>query len=289
MSAPSMRRRITSLATVAFVAIGLSILDVTPAAAAGVGYVRLAHLSPDTPNVDVYFSSPSGAVPPKTIPGVGYGVVSDYLTVPTGTYAVAMRNAGAAAESPPVLTTQVTVEAGKAYTVAGVGRHADLGLRVIPDDLTLPDSGKARVRVVQASIQAPILDVSVASGSTIAGNVAFASTTGYRDVNQGKWTVKLQQTGGGTNSTVQCELTGGHVYSLFVLDRPTGLTAELRTDASRRGAMPAGGVETGAGGSQPDSAGPAPALLAASLLTLIAAAFALSRARRRVAVPHPQR
>jgi hypothetical protein len=280
VSARSLRRRITSLAAVGLVAIGLSILDTTPAAAAGVGYVRLAHLSPDTPNVDVYFSSPSGAVPAKTIPGVGYGTVSDYLTVPTGTYAVAMRGAGAPADSQPVLTTQVNVEAGKAYTVAGVGRHADLGLRVIPDDLTLPDSGQARVRIVQASIQAPILDVSVASGSPIADNVAFASTTGYRDVNQGKWTVKLQQTGGGTNTTVQCQLTGGSVYSLFVLDRPTGLTAELRTDASRRGGMPRGGMETGAGGGQRDRGTPTPVLVTTSMLLLLAGGLTLSRRRR---------
>jgi hypothetical protein len=113
VTAPRLRRRLTSLAAVAVVAIGLSVLDSTPASAAGVGYVRLAHLSPDTPNVDVYLSSPTGAIPAKTIPGVGYGVVSDYLTVPAGTYAVAMRNAGAAASSPPVLTTEVSTDASR--------------------------------------------------------------------------------------------------------------------------------------------------------------------------------
>jgi hypothetical protein len=276
VTASPLRRRITSLAAVAFVAIGLSVLDSAPVSAAGVGYVRLAHLSPDTPNVDVYFSSPTGAVPAKTIPGVGYGVVSDYLTVPTGTYAVAMRNAGAPASSPPVLTTEVTVAAGKAYTVAGVGRHADLGLRVIPDDLTLPGAGTARVRIVQASIKAPVLDVSVADGKSIAGAVPFATTTDYRDINQGNWTVKLAQAGGGTDSTVQCQLTGGTVYSLFVLDRPAGLTAELRTDASRRGGMPAGGVETGRRGDR----GGGNILVMASTLVLLAGALALSRRRR---------
>jgi hypothetical protein len=274
VSGTTVRRRLGTLAVAAFVAIGLSTVNAAPAAAAGVGYVRLAHLSPDTPEVDVYLSSVSGAVPPKKFPGVGYGVVSDYLALPAGTYAVAMRGAGAPESTAPVLSTQVTVDAGKAYTVAGVGKHADLGLRVIEDDLSPPDKGKAKVRIVQASLQAPVLNVSVASGSTIADGVQFASTTGYREVNQGSWTVNLQQAGGPT-STVKCALTSGNVYSLIVLDRPAGLTAELRTDAQSKG-MPAGGVETGAGGAQrPDRI---PTILLVSLLALLATGYATRRA-----------
>src|SRR5690349_11666487 len=155
-----LRRRLAALAAAAGVAAGFLVLDPASAAAAGVGYVRLAHLSPDTPNVDVYLSAVGGSAEPRVFPGVGYGVVSAYLTLPTGVYAVAMRTAGAPASSPPVLTTQVDVAAGGAYTVAGVGRHADLGLRVIDDDLTLPTGATAKVRIVQASIQAPVLDVS---------------------------------------------------------------------------------------------------------------------------------
>ena len=64
-----------------------------------VGYVRLAHLSPDTPAVDVYLAAP-GAAKPQVFPGVGYGVVSDYLELAPGRYAVAMREAGAPASDP---------------------------------------------------------------------------------------------------------------------------------------------------------------------------------------------
>ena len=228
----------------------VAVLPAVPAAAASVGYVRLAHLSPDTPNVDVYFSSQSGAVPEKVFPGVGYGVLSDYMTVPVGTYAVAMREAGAAKSTPAVLTTQVSVTAGKAYTVAGVGRHADLGLRVLTDDLTVPPSGKAKVRVVQASVRAPVLSVAVANGRTIAEAVAFATTTGYQEVNPGRWTVRVQPTSGdAASSDLPCTLGAGNVYTLLVLDGSNGkLTAELRQDAGRQGPVPAGGVETGAGG-----------------------------------------
>ena len=57
-------------------------LAAPPAAAASVGYVRLAHLSPDTPPVDVYLSSVAGGAP-KKFPAVGYGTV-DYGTSSEG-------------------------------------------------------------------------------------------------------------------------------------------------------------------------------------------------------------
>jgi hypothetical protein len=129
-------RRLGSAAAVV-AALATVVLSAAPAQAAGDGYVRLAHLSPDTPAVDVYLKSDSGTVKDQKFDGVAYGAMSDYLRLPTGTYSVAMRKAGAAASTPPVLTTQVTVVSGAAYTVAGVGRYADLGLRVLKDDLTV--------------------------------------------------------------------------------------------------------------------------------------------------------
>jgi hypothetical protein len=264
-------RRLGALAALTLAAFGLSIVDPTTATAAGpVGYVRLAHLSPDTPDVDVYLSTVGSSAKPKVFPGVGYGVVSTYLTVPTGTYAVAMRGAGAPASAAPVLTTNVTVDAGKAYTVAGVGRHADLGLRVIPDDLTPPSGGKAKVRIVQASVHAPVLTASISGGATIANDIAFATTTDYLDVAPGRWTLRVRGTNNGPASNLSVHLQPGDVYSLLVLDAKSGgLTAQLRVDAALRGTMPNGGVPTGAGGTQRGAL--TPVLLAAAALVLLGA------------------
>ncbi|GAB3941548.1 DUF4397 domain-containing protein [Micromonospora vulcania] len=219
-------------------------------AAAGadtVGYVRLAHLSPDTPEVDVYLAAPD-STKPKVFHGVGYGVVSDYLELAPGRYAVAMRQAGAPASDPPVLTTEVAVTSGDAYTVAGVGRHADLGLRVLNDDLSAPAQGRAKVRVVQASVRTPVLDVAAAQGPTIADGVQFATTTEYQQVEPGSWRLRLTGAGG-PSTEAEVRLTDGAVYSLLVLDaKQGGLTAELRRDAEGGTVVPAGGVDTGAGG-----------------------------------------
>src|SRR5215475_2619246 len=177
---------------------------VAPAAATAstdrVGYVRLAHLSPDTPDVDVYLDSLTVKMKEQVFKGVGYGVMSGYLTLPVGEYAVSMRGSGADPKSPPVLTTDVTVAANHAYTVAGVGRHADLGLRVFHDDLSSPMNGKAKVRIIQASIKDPQLDVSLTNGQTVGTNVGFATTTGYRLVSSGDFSVLVRPSDGGTTT-----------------------------------------------------------------------------------------
>lgn len=282
MSANLLGRLAIVLATITC---GAVLVGAPPAAAADQGYVRLAHLSPDTPAVDVYLSSVAGAIEEQIFPAVGYGVVSDYQALPTGTYAVAMRLAGADPSTPPVLTTQVTVAAGQAYTVAGVGRNADLGLRVIDDDLSMPASGKAKVRIVHASVNAPVLTVSLAGGETIGSDVAFASTIPYREVDPGTWTLELQPAGTAAATTVAATLAEGNVYTCLVLDAADGgLTLTVLLDAQRQGPVPAGGVETGAGGLQ-RATDPAGIRLGGALLGLglLAVAAALAVSGRRLA------
>jgi hypothetical protein len=268
-------RRFAAIASVVLIGV---VVSGAPAAGAGeVGYVRLAHLSPDTPNVDVYLTAVGGGTP-KVFPGVGYGTVSSYLTVPTGTYAVAMRASGAPATDPPVLTTNVTVESGKAYLVAGVGNHANLGLKVINDDLSPPPAGKAKVRVLQASVRAPVLDLAIEGGPPVATGVAFASTTDYLAVDPGRWTLRVQGANGGPSDTLAVRLAAGDVYSLLVLDGKTGgLTAQLRLDAAGPGSMPNGGVATGAGGTSPD---PARMVLVLGMVAAAVVALAALRYRR---------
>jgi uncharacterized protein DUF4397 len=247
------RRRLAFLSATALCGlVVLAFVGGVPATAGAtdpVGYVRLAHLSPDTPEVDVYLAKVGdSSFAQQVFPGVGYGIMSKYLPLPVGIYAVAMRQHGAPASDPPVLTTQVTVEAGNAYTVAGVGKFADLGLKVLDDDLSRPAEGRAKVRVIQASVTAPVLDVSLANGTPIATGVQFATTTPYQVVSPGSWTLRLTPAGSSTARTVSANLGAGSVYSLLVLDAPNGLKAELRTDARGGSAVPDGGIETGVGG-----------------------------------------
>ncbi|MEE6260565.1 DUF4397 domain-containing protein [Plantactinospora sonchi] len=280
-------RQVVAVAATLLLGAGLTTVVAGPAvaSAAPVGYVRLAHLSPDTPAVDVYLGAESDKADPQVFKAVGYGVLSPYLPLPVGPYAVAMRRAGAPASDPPVLTTSVSVTAGKAYTVAGVGRYAELGLKVLDDDLSAPADGRAKVRVVQASVRAPVIDVSVADGERIANAVQFATTTPYQQVEPGRATLRLAGTGAAPTTTA-VSLHDGAVYSLLVLDaKQGGLTTELRVDARGGVVVPAGGVDTGAGGTAGSGdgsypTGAAPLVALGAFLVAVAGRYALRRRTR---------
>ena len=124
-------------------ALGVAMASAPAASAAAAhhsdtGWIRLAHLSPNTPAVDVYLYSFGNSHAMIVLHHVAYGTVSPYERVKSGEYTVAMRGAGAAPSSQPVLSASVQITPGAAFTVAGMGPAKGLRLQVIPDQLTTP-------------------------------------------------------------------------------------------------------------------------------------------------------
>jgi hypothetical protein len=278
-----MRRLLHAVTALAAVA-ALAVLGL-PAAAADGGLLRLAHLSPDTPAVDVYVDDVADPASRITLPAVDYGAVSDYREVPPGTYAVSMRAAGADPAGPPVLSTTVEVRPGTARTVAGVGMFADLDLVILDDDLALPPAGSARVRVIAAAAGATTVDVGMPGGPPLASGLTFTHAGGYVDVPGGPTTLQITPAGG---SPMQVPVTvdAGSVYSLLVLDRPGGgLAVKPVLDAASMPVVPAGGVEAGAGGTAAGAPVGPVALGVAGLAVLLLLATARARAPRRRARP----
>jgi hypothetical protein len=266
----SPRNRTAAVVLTVLAALALSIAGALPASGAGApSYLRLAHLSPDTPNVDVYLTSAGDPGWSATVPGVGYGAVSDYRTVPAGSYTVAMRPAGAPPDTPPVISTVLDARPGGAYTVAGTGHYTDLGLAVLDDDLALPPPGSARLRVVNGAATAPAVDLAVRGGPQIAQGVAFATATDYKTVPIGRWDVVVSSAGG-TPVTLPVDVSGNATYTVVLLDRAGTYTAELHQDATGAGTVPVGGVDTGLGGAA--GAEPAPWGLVAVVVGVLGAA-----------------
>ena len=263
-----MRRVVRTAAAAALVAAaGLTGGSAQAAQGDAEGLLRLAHLSPDTPAVDVYVDAVAEPDTGITLEGVGYGAISDYQQVPPGEYTVSMREAGADPETPPVLSTTVQVGTGGAKTVAGVGLFADLGLQIIEDALQTPPAGQARVRILAGAAGAETLDVSLEDGTAVAEGLGFAATSEYVDVPAGRATLQLAAAGGDPTEA-DVDLAAGAVYSLLVLDEAEGLSVKPVLDAASPGVVPQGGVETGAGG----TAGGAPVGTLLLLGTAVAAA-----------------
>ncbi len=247
-------------------------------ATTGTGWIRLAHLSPNTPAVDVYLYSFGNSNAMIVLHHVAYGTVSPYETVQAGDYSVAMRGAGASATSQPVLSTSVTISAGHAYTVAGMGPESGLRLQVLDDELTTPP-GQSLVRVIQASLKEQVVKVTLGS-TVLADDLKFASVSSYQPVSPGATTVTVSSSSGDANSSVT--LAAGTVHTLVVLDGASGLEVVNLEDASGSGKPPLGGVSTGFGGTAPHGPGsPIPWLAAIGAGSLLALTGGLRLRRNR--------
>jgi hypothetical protein len=259
----------------------LTIAAPASSAATDTGWIRLAHLSPNTPAVDVYLYSFKNPNARLVLHHVSYGTVSPYLPAAAGVYTVAMRLAGASASSPPVLSTAVTVEAGHAYTVAGMGPKAGLRLEVLPDVLTAPP-GRTMIQVIQASMRQD--RVTVLAGSDVLGrDLAFASATPFKAMSGGRYTVRAA--GESERAADSASLHAGSIHTLVILDVPGHLKIVDLTDAVGSKVIPAEAPATGLGGTAPVQ-GPSIAgwltLLSAGLLVAAGGLVGLRRSRRLV-------
>jgi hypothetical protein len=243
------------------------------------GWIRLAHLSPNTPPVDVYLYSFGNSHAMIVLHHVAYGTVSPYEKVKAGEYTVAMRGAGASPSSQPVLSTSVQITAGGAYTVAGMGPAKGLRLQVLQDRLTTP-RGRSLVRVIQASLRYQKLTV-MANHRTLAKALDFAHVTNYVSTPPGSFDVHVAGMGG--KGATNISLAAGTIHTLVVLDA-SGRNLQIANleDAAGSTVMPQGGAATGLGGTAPSPA-PSPVLwvglVAAGALIATAGAYRLRKVR----------
>jgi hypothetical protein len=271
--------------SVACLAISASAASAAAGSVAGAndGWVRCANLSPGTPAVDIYLYAFGNPGNPTILRHASYGDVSSYMAVSAGEYTVAMRPVGAAASSPPVVTTNFMVSAGSAYTVAGIGSSAARRDLVLTDQMAAP-KGKALVRVIQASVKQQ--QVTVSDGSDVlAQQLGFGSATSYMAVKPGAQNVEFMAPGEKTSMAVT--LASGSVYTVVVLDGSSGLKVDILTDATGSQDAPGGGAATGFGGTAPRDIVPEMmpwlGILAAGLLLVASGVIGLRRSRRTLA------
>jgi len=177
--------------------------------------LRVAHLSPDAPNVDVYVDGDA------VLEDVPYRSVSDYMELETGTYEVMITAAGD--QDTVVFDDELEVPEGD-FTVAALGEIAEenqpFAPVVLEDDLSDPGE-MARVRLVHASPDAPAVDVTVhESGDALFEDVAFGEAAAA-EVPAGSYTLEVrpatENNDGDVVATFDVELMAGTVYSAFAV------------------------------------------------------------------------
>jgi len=178
------------------------------APAASPARVMAVHASPDAPAVDLLVDN--------TIVGTGLAFPNNtgYLNVSAGSRNIKVNVTGT---STTVINANVSVTSGTSYSVFAVDSVAAISALVLSDDLTTPAAGKAHVRFVHLSPNAPAVDVAVQGGGVVFGNKAFTEYTAFTPLDAGTYDLEVRVAG---TSTVVLPLNGialqaGKIYTVF--------------------------------------------------------------------------
>jgi hypothetical protein len=228
-------------------------------AATNTGWVRLGNLSPTTSAVDVYVYPSGSSAATIVLRDVGYGTVSGYQVVNAGGYSVKMLAAGSAPSSNPVLSTSLTVQAGKSYTVAALSVSSSGGQAMVLDDSLTTPAGKSLVRVIQASLNQKVVKFYCSCGGFITTNAKPGSVSSYAPIPPGNWTMTATgttATGTTAKASLPVPLTADTVHTEIVLETSGGgIQVVNLLDAAGANEPPIGGVASGFGGTAPHGPG----------------------------------
>jgi hypothetical protein len=198
--------------------------------------VRVVHASPDAPNVDVLINDDT------VFSNVTFNQVTAYTPVSVGSISFKVTPAG---QGGSVLSeVAFNLEAGQEYTVVIAGKQALLEPVLLEDNNTLPPAGQVRLRFMHASPNAPALDLTLANGSLLFGNVPFKNTGNYISLDAGTYDLQVQIAGTGVAAATASEVTlaGGTVYTIFATGLAGGipeLQFLISVDASQAAAVAA--------------------------------------------------
>lgn len=178
----------------------------TPTAKAN---VMVVHASPDAPGVDLLVDNK------VTVTDLTFPNNTGYLEVNAGTRNVKVNVTGT---STTVIEANLNLVENKSYSVFAVNQVRSIEPLVFEDNLSSPASGKAHVRFIHLSPNAPAVNITLTDGKIVFGNVSFKGSVDFTPLDSG--TYNLQVRDAETNSNVVLELPNitlqaGKIYTVF--------------------------------------------------------------------------
>jgi hypothetical protein len=202
--------------------------------------VRVVNAAPEAKAVDVLADSN------PTFADVDYKTVTPYKNVPASADDFAITPAGDT-QAQPLAKNSTSISGGRHYTIVALPASAadgtsdktadkapsKLELQVIDDDIEPPAEGKARVRVINASPDAPTLAVFVkGQQDALFTDVDFKEAASYKEVDPASATLEFRPTTDARRpalTTARVNLEPGKTYTLIVAGHRQGRTGTVDT------------------------------------------------------------
>jgi hypothetical protein len=191
--------------------------------------VKVVHASPDAPGVDLLVDNVVAGT------NLTFPNNTGYLSVNSGTKNIKVNVSGT---STTAIEADLLFSAYENYSVFAVDQVSNISALVLEDDLTEPASGKAHVRFVHLSPDAPAVDITLTDGTVVFGNISFKEFTQFTPLDAASYDLQVRLTG---TNTVVLELPGialqnGTIYTVFAKGLVSGsgsqaLNAEIIVNA----------------------------------------------------------
>ncbi|MFW5748591.1 MAG: DUF4397 domain-containing protein [Chloroflexota bacterium] len=163
-------RRITLLFIAAVVMLFSMSLTVNAQTGPLLTHVRFAHLSPDTPAVEIYIDGER-----SNIESLTFGDLTGWIELPAGTYNVAVAPAGTSIDAAAIGPANFSLPQGGWVTVAAIGslNAGTLRAATVNERYSVLEPGEASVTVFHAIEDAPTVDVILPDGTALVEDLAF--------------------------------------------------------------------------------------------------------------------
>ncbi len=175
---------------------------------AGESQVMVIHASPDAPAVDILVDN---VVALQDVP---FPVNSGYVALESGTRNIKVNVANT---STTVINANLPLEDDTYYSVFAIDSVASIEALVLEDDLTAPATGKAHVRFIHLSPDAPAVDIGVVGGGVVFGNVEFKEVVDFTPLDAATYNLEVRLAG--TSTVVlplgNITLNAGDIYTVF--------------------------------------------------------------------------
>jgi len=198
-----------SALAIALVAVGCGKDDNPTGPQVSQARVMVVHASPDAPGVDLLVDNVKVNSAALTFPSN-----TGYLAVSAGNRNIKVNAAGT---NISVINANLDLSADVSYSVFATNVLSSITPLVVQDNLAAPASGKAHVRFMHLSPNAPAVDITLTDGTVVFANRAFGEYTAFTPLDAGTYNLQVRLAG---TSTVVLNLpdiavANGKIYTVF--------------------------------------------------------------------------
>ena len=172
--------------------------------------LSVTHASPDAPAVDIYIDNSKVTTTPFS-----FSNTTGYLkNLISGKRNIKVNVAGTTTN---VINADITFDGNKNYSLFAIDSVSKLSTILTVDDLTTPAAGKAHVRFIHLSPDAPAVDIAVVGGPVVFPNSSFKSVSAFTPLGAGTYNLEVR-VAGTTNVALtlpSITLESGKIYTVY--------------------------------------------------------------------------